>query len=321
MSVAIAGASQWMGRASSPGGTFAMAAWIRRDSVSGLREFFIFRSDGSGFTNWSGIEHLNTTGIARDFHGSQGVGQGLLTEDAWYWIAIWYDGTTYHFRRALDGAGAWAGTDQTLVAAADASVDDIALGAYFSSGGGAVARNISCALWKIWDGGHPTDAELLAERTDDDFIVSTNAWGLYKFESGALTTDSSGNSRTLTNNGTCTYTADDPTDLVRGGGAPEEAEAEDGVVFGDSSTGTLAAEEVEVSDGVVFSEQFTIGLGEDTGPEGIIFGDAVVGNLPEQRTVEDGFELGDSLSYAEQGSGVGGGITDSGEILDITGVN
>lgn len=71
---------------------------------------------------------------------------------------------------------------------------------------GANLPKISVAAWKIWTS-TLTDPEILAE-AGSLAPVKASPWANYQFASGALTTDSSGNGRTLTSNGTPTFTAD-----------------------------------------------------------------------------------------------------------------
>lgn len=64
---------------------------------------------------------------------------------------------------------------------------------------------ISVAHWKLWESAL-TDPEIAAEALVGA-PAKASPWAYYAFANGALTTDSSGNGRTLTSNGTPAFTA------------------------------------------------------------------------------------------------------------------
>lgn len=70
---------------------------------------------------------------------------------------------------------------------------------------GANLPKISVAHWKIWEAAL-TDPEIAAEALVGP-PAKASPWAYYAFANGALTTDSSGNGRTLTSNGAPAFTA------------------------------------------------------------------------------------------------------------------
>lgn len=70
---------------------------------------------------------------------------------------------------------------------------------------GANLPKLSVAHWKIWEAAL-TDPEILAESLVGA-PAKASPWAYYAFANGALTTDSSGNGRALTSNGTPAFTA------------------------------------------------------------------------------------------------------------------
>lgn len=78
--------------------------------------------------------------------------------------------------------------------------------------------DMEIAAWKGWTIAI-SDADALTERTTLDVTTNTGSeWANYQFASGALETDSSGNARTLTANGTPTFVSD-PSDIASGPGS------------------------------------------------------------------------------------------------------
>lgn len=94
------------------------------------------------------------------------------------------------------------------VGAPIASTDTADTGASIAVGSsGVAAPACSIAHWRIWEASL-SDADILAESASLTPVRSANLWADYRFESGSLTVDSSGNSRDLTANGTPTFVAD-----------------------------------------------------------------------------------------------------------------
>jgi hypothetical protein len=81
--------------------------------------------------------------------------------------------------------------------------------------GFATEGQYTVAFVKIWSTVELSDADCLTERLYRNIQTNTaNDWALYKFLTGALTTDSSGNSRTLTAVGAPEFNADEPAAIL-----------------------------------------------------------------------------------------------------------
>jgi len=107
-----------------------------------------------------------------------------------------------------------------------------ATGADVTMSGRTAAGKIGLATWFDWAGGSPctlaqvrfwntnlSDGELATEKQWTTAQKSANLWAEYRLvNSGSMTTDSSGNGRTLTSHGSPSTGADDPTGQSSGGG-------------------------------------------------------------------------------------------------------
>lgn len=101
-----------------------------------------------------------------------------------------------------------------LLGANFASTDTADTSASIACGSsGLAAPACSIAHWRIWEDAL-SDAEILAESQSLVPVRTANLWADYRFESGALDVDSSGNSRSLTANGTPVFVADPTLTLI-----------------------------------------------------------------------------------------------------------
>ncbi len=222
MSITFNGSSQYAYRATAPTPSdFVAAGWFRRTSDSGTAEV-LFSLDSGSSANET-LLYIDSSDQLLVY--SNGAVSGNLTANVapivtntWYWVMIRHTGGTLSVRHVADGGSAWASNSTSATSALTFSA--VTVGARYGTGTASAFAPSTCALVKLWSGTLPTDAEVLAERLSRDVTVTAGRWGQYKFANGALATDDSGNSRTLTLAGTPTYTADAPTDLAAAGAGP-----------------------------------------------------------------------------------------------------
>lgn len=218
MSIVFNGSTQLAEVAAVPSvSSFVVAGWFRRTSDSGVEEVWVSSDDGSYFNQYR--LRVNTSD---ELQGTQVFTQNAVNvspvTNTWYYVTYRYSGGTMAVRHLADGDTAFQ-SDQSTGGLSDATPDTFTIGAQYGGGTPEAFAPMTCASLKVWSGGTlPTDGELLTERLNTDVTVTTGLWASYDFLTGALDTDRSGNSRTLTLTASPTYTADAPTDLAYGNG-------------------------------------------------------------------------------------------------------
>jgi hypothetical protein len=211
MSMTLNGSTQWAHRAISGSPVdYCVAAWVRRDTDSGGREFVV-RFPSAGAT---GLE-INASD---ELVGRQGFTLGpaamTFTTGVWRWVMFRYIDGTLRYRTCDDGGSAWA-TLGEATGTSDQTLSDFAIG-NGATGSADLPMPGTFASYKIWLGTLPTEAEVLTERLNTDVTVTAGLFAAYDFLDGELATDRSGSSLDLTLVGTPTYTADKPDDLTIG---------------------------------------------------------------------------------------------------------
>lgn len=168
------------------------AGWIR--IVSDINEACaIFERYGnSAGSIWQGI-YIAPSGTGVRVGNSAGS-YSAATEigvDVWAHVAYVRNGATHTLFVDAVSAGTSSGAP-----GADTTPS-------FAIGGNGVTNRCDAefAHWRIWEAALTAD-ELAAERISPVPVRTANLWADYAFENGALTVDSSGNSRTARLNGT-----------------------------------------------------------------------------------------------------------------------
>lgn len=230
--------------------SWTMAGWFRWDTDSGAANFFGLST--ATFSN-SFLLNLATDNDVATFHGSGGFGPSDVFTAAtatWYYVVLQWDAADNSLRGMYlaDGDSTFQGDvlDEGL---GDLDPTDLVIGVGTNDGNDLFPGTI--AFVKIW-ASIVSDANLLTERQYRN-VQTGSAWALYKFLTGALTADSSGNSRTLTSNGEPAFSSDEPDAILGDDPAGESA----------ALTGTLSdnATEAEI---VAGGETLIITLTNDT---------------------------------------------------------
>lgn len=197
---------------------FTVACWIRL-TVTGDDNVGI----GVGGNSSSSLICPRIAGLT-DYRfvypGGGATASPTSNQDIWFYCAAVYtgestpgssaDGTVdWYIHENGSSLASWTDSGQ-FTGRSDLSSGNFTIGAgptafWFHDG--------QIALVKVWEN-TLSSAELLTEAQYRNPQVSTGLWAHYLFESGALTTDSSGNGRTLTNNNTVTFSSLEPSDIV-----------------------------------------------------------------------------------------------------------
>jgi len=209
MSIILDGVNQSLtATVTAPTGDFTFCGWVYVDTASATMTAMGL---GSGGTHWI----LNKANGGSFYVRRNGVNYAVGTAGAfaattWYFIAGTYtaetgggsNGAINLYLRA-DGSGAsWDATHT------ESGLTDVTLATTLTIG----ALDGTTWPWdgligpvKIWDGVVLSSAQLLQEYPYRDAVNETgNVLASYRFASGAITTDDSGNGVTLTNNNTVT---------------------------------------------------------------------------------------------------------------------
>lgn len=191
-----------------PTGAFTVGAWVKKDGI-GTTNCRIFSSRnlvGSVNAGWTlGIlagsgrpyfESGKNTGITVGTHVGYMVGETMICDNQWHLVVGVWDGSA-ELKLYVDGkqdttaypwanAPAYAATNYVYIASGKNTVP---ADAYFLNG--------SLSDVFLHNGTALTDGQV-ADIYNNGITVTTNLKAWYKFASAALTTDSSGNSHTLT---------------------------------------------------------------------------------------------------------------------------
>jgi hypothetical protein len=131
-----------------------------------------------------------------------------MATDTWYFFAMSFDGSNLKIRYVNTGGSTIANTI-TTAKGVNGSYDRLNF-ANNEFGDVFIGNMVSMKIWTT----ALSDADILAERQYRNPQTNlANVWATYQTKSGALSTDSSGNGRNLTENGTLSYVAD-PVDIL-----------------------------------------------------------------------------------------------------------
>ena len=182
---------------------FTIAAWIylHTDRTGEYRYFLGIEDSLSnasswkliGWTNGNAFQVSETSGTG-NFGSAPGTG-------AWFYAAITGDADSI--------TGYWINQAGTVQTATVSAASFTASAMIFGNDSWDEWIDCSVAYLKIWDAAL-SQAEIEAERLVVQPARTANLHAAYLFQSGQLTTDSSGNGKTLSTTGTITYSADPP---------------------------------------------------------------------------------------------------------------
>jgi hypothetical protein len=226
MSVVTNGTTQWLHRNSVPGATFSALIWARRDTDLGVSErVFCPKTGGSAGVRQAtlSVSGSDVLQIGGPTAPGNMTGNPTFTVASWRLFLITYLGETnpgvsadgvLTIKTLVDGDSAFAAGNTTQrTAQSDVVSTDFVIAAITNAGSGPFAGTF--ANCKVWSGIVISDADALTEMEYRN--VQTNGgslWAHYKFLTGALGTDSSGNGRTLTQVATPTFSANEPTAIL-----------------------------------------------------------------------------------------------------------
>jgi hypothetical protein len=335
MSIVFDGATDSAEHTAVPSGSWTIAGWIRVDANSGHASDGVFGFGAAGFTNATVLGYRESEGAFKIFHANawDGPPDDLVaqTTGTFQWFFIKWDESAGEITIGYLDDGDIAIQDTIVWSGASAATwTDLLIGCMRND---STDESIEATFYNtlVWDS-VITDANLLTQRLYNNSQFGT-PWAHYKYATGALDIDASGNSRTLTINGNPTFSADAPTAILGDDPAGEEESVADGILLGDSVTvlamgvrqvtdglslgdavanvahgnrsatdGLALGESVSAvghfvrsaSDGITLGEDIDTTLTIDTGPDGILLGDSAVGVTEGAREVTDGITLGDS---------------------------
>jgi hypothetical protein len=189
---------------------FTIAAWVKPDGTVGPQTAV---GIGNGVFNRDALQLGNTFGLDYRHNDNQVSGIGSYSSNTWYFIASVYndDGSVDCYIRADGGGASWA---TSSVGALTGQTDNTAVGVYIGQIQNVWAFSGIIGPIKIWDAAL-TSANLLNEYAYRNAQTNTGSiYAVYHFKTGALTTDSSGNGNTLTNQGATPFSADEPSDIL-----------------------------------------------------------------------------------------------------------
>jgi len=214
MSIAFNGTTQYAHIVAVPSvAAFLVAGWFRRDSDSAWFEW-----------QWSvdAGDATNRTSLKIDIIDRMRAERASIVEietvdpavvSTWYYVMVRYATGTLTVQHLVDGGSAWVG-NASVGSLADLAPTAFGIGAMHFQGTPAFFAPLTSAGVKVWSTTLPSDAEVLAEREYRNAIVTAGLWATYRFKTGALADDHSGNARTLTLTATPTFSADDPTAIL-----------------------------------------------------------------------------------------------------------
>jgi hypothetical protein len=198
--------------------TSSATLWARRRGDPGLAVAFWYME--YDFTNkWSVLTASNGddvyAGATEDggTHNTANVLTGMVT-DTWYYF-FWSrnDATdALTIKYLASGGSSFAATQSTT-----GEFTPDAAGTLLDIGDAGSGVAIEMAAFKAWEGVVISDANALTERSTLGITTNTGSkWANYQFANGALTTDSSGNGRSLSvGAGSPSFVAD-PSDISSG---------------------------------------------------------------------------------------------------------
>lgn len=221
MSVACDGATQWLHIAQVPTGDWSVVAWMRLDTDDGAAEILFALDDVFGTASAGKVDMLNTNALQlRSADGGNSNLGASMAVGTWTAFLMTYQAESTG--GADDGVltlkGTVTGSADSFLASVqqtaltNQSPTDVTICAEQRDGGGAGGPfHGTCALFKVFNA-VLTDQQALNELKYRN--PQETAWASWAFRTGALTTDDSGNSRTLTNVGTATFSSDEPTEIL-----------------------------------------------------------------------------------------------------------
>ncbi len=282
-------------RAESPSGnTYTVVAGVKIEVDR--NEFSTWVCLDTGATNNYTLMQTDATGTQMQAaeHNTAAVNGPAMTVGTWYRLAVTKAGNgqpiTIYWQ--ADGAGTVSSASGTS-ASNNPAVDVLRIG---DSVFGGEFLNGSVAAMKLWSGAVLSQAEIEAEWASLDAVRTTNLWATYKFESGALTTDSSGNARTLSGGVGAAFEAD-PSWLAAAG---SEVSATDGVFLPDATAKALdrlLRDAVLAADDAARLYAFQI-LDALLVPDTVV--DPTTGGTVHTRTVTDGIAFVDPDSRGQE---------------------
>ena len=183
--------------------------WVRLRGDTNAIQLF-----GSLIDNVPGPRYMyggtDATGTAMVCGSSEGASATVqeMGIDTWYFVKLTYASNTLTMSVCAAGGSSF-GTPQTKASLTDLpAVDALLIG-----GAGAYWLNGEIASYKCWTGVTLNDTQALAERHWLNAQVAGGLLWNYKYVSGALETDSSGNSLTLSVESGSPAWAADPVDI------------------------------------------------------------------------------------------------------------
>lgn len=181
------------------------AGWLKIVSDINAGTAIFERYGNAAGTIWQGI-YIDSTGTAVRVNNSAGSASASTEVGVGVWVHVAYvrSGATHTIFLNGVSVGTSTGTP-----AADVTTS-------FALGGNGVTNtgDLEFSEWRIWEAALSA-AELTAERFSAAPVRTSGLWADYQFAPDALTTDSSGNARTLRTNGTVENGASEPSLPVR----------------------------------------------------------------------------------------------------------
>lgn len=244
------------------GGDVTVTFWFERNSDSGAGEVGLDTHTGTGSERYMPGQ-VNAAdrmvAVGGGFGTSGAFGPNPLGTGVWQYVKMTVTGAgaavSMVVKELTDGGSAFA-SSVTLSGGSglgDYAVDELWIG---RDRGNANPAPWTFAFVKVWKGVVLSDADALAEREYYDIQTNLgNQWGNWWSDTdlAAFLNDRTGNGRTLTQNGTPTFSADAPTAIL--GASPSEPAA--------ALSGTLADGGTE-SEIVAGAETIVITLTDDT---------------------------------------------------------
>lgn len=223
MSASYNGSDDYHNRAESFGSnSWTMASWALADVNSQRRT--ICSVDESVSNRWLGNFDTSSTWEVHRGATQYDDGGSAISTATWYFVAATYTGETTPgssadgvldlYRRTNGTGSSWGTTNQVTGLSDYTALDNIHIGGFYGATSGWYHDGLIANV-KYWTTAL-SSAALLAEYPYRHAQTTSGLWACYKFASGALETDSSGNGRTLTANGATgpTYSATEPSDIT-----------------------------------------------------------------------------------------------------------
>jgi len=176
-----------------------VAGWARMTATRADNGFVFYLCDSGGNVIhgvWVPFSASNINAINEAFSGTP---SGSLGTGVWKHFALVRASNVITFY--LDG------TSIGTVSATNALTPAFF---FFGGNGGTAWFNGNLALVRVWEAAL-SGAEISAERASQTVVRTANLWANYPFTTTTQLNDISGNGRTLSDNGSVTYVAADPT--------------------------------------------------------------------------------------------------------------